>query len=932
MDYVASVNDPNMYKERTNGHMKSDLDADLVLPSSSEDSAFGEGLKYPNSILGLVVSASSSDRTCKIHWWSNGGNVDRLISLDTAYSTYNLMDYYQDSQFCFGDIVLWMGNEHPDLRDRATTTWQNMQPNIPDMIVSQMRQMKRHVSQTLEYETTTLVYNTSENRETLPQLSTHNYEIRSPIKPEKKEKYASASEISFDEKLPPLSPNTNVGRISVGMQVKVKDSVYEPIFGWGTKGVTNNTIGIVMEVREQDVVILRFDCVEFWACYANEIEIILEADLLTVGAHACIKKEVEEPSFGWGTKGVHSESIGVVTEISNGGVVAMRFECTDFWACYVHELQVVNLSPMSVGAIVRVKHSIAEPEFGWGTMGVDHNSVGKVVNLIQPWQINDPVVACINFENISDYWVCYAHELEVVPGLRSKGRLRRADRDYFIEPCLTWGPKSESSPEHRGENKWIGYVIGREFGTPYVVVQWADGSRTVEKPRLLYIEESFVSSDDESSYTSSSHDSSSDSELNFTQLSGKKDSRKCSEDDENDDSEWTTDEEFVLEYESLQLLLKKKIGSTWYGILEKYLKSKSLSLSSLSEHAIDNILSHEYPLQTSYFECVKVALNVNKQQHEDSYALNKSEEIQGDHEEYIETGSLKDKKNGDYKELVTPEKKKDIVESDGYLAKTTSLDSYGVFKILEHCPNNHRFIKEECNNPSKDFLKAIRKEYKILQTGLPQTTFVYTFEDRVNLFSICIEGPSATLYEGACFLFDVLLPYDYPHSPPQFHYISFTRGPRLNPNLYNEGKVCVSLLGTWNGREDKNEVWDAKNSTILQVVVSIQGIILNDKPYYNEAGYSKLDITEDIERESHLYSEGALIITLAHIHAMLVKPPSIWKDVILECAKKKLPMVLDQLTCAIQGRENLPYLKSFSVGAKTAILGAVQDFITTTLI
>jgi Ubiquitin-conjugating enzyme len=35
---------------------------------------------------------------------------------------------------------------------------------------------------------------------------------------------------------------------------------------------------------------------------------------------------------------------------------------------------------------------------------------------------------------------------------------------------------------------------------------------------------------------------------------------------------------------------------------------------------------------------------------------------------------------------------------------------------------------------------------------------------------------------------------------------------RFNPNLYNCGKVCLSLLGTWSGPS-----WSPANSTFLQV-------------------------------------------------------------------------------------------------------------------
>jgi len=43
---------------------------------------------------------------------------------------------------------------------------------------------------------------------------------------------------------------------------------------------------------------------------------------------------------------------------------------------------------------------------------------------------------------------------------------------------------------------------------------------------------------------------------------------------------------------------------------------------------------------------------------------------------------------------------------------------------------------------------------------------------------------------------------------------------QFNPNLYNEGKVCLSLLGTWQG--GRGESWSAEYSTVLQVLVSIQ--------------------------------------------------------------------------------------------------------------
>lgn len=40
---------------------------------------------------------------------------------------------------------------------------------------------------------------------------------------------------------------------------------------------------------------------------------------------------------------------------------------------------------------------------------------------------------------------------------------------------------------------------------------------------------------------------------------------------------------------------------------------------------------------------------------------------------------------------------------------------------------------------------------------------------------------------------------------------------RFNPNLYNDGKVCLSVLNTWHGRPE--EKWNAQTSSFLQVSI-----------------------------------------------------------------------------------------------------------------
>ena len=71
-----------------------------------------------------------------------------------------------------------------------------------------------------------------------------------------------------------------------------------------------------------------------------------------------------------------------------------------------------------------------------------------------------------------------------------------------------------------------------------------------------------------------------------------------------------------------------------------------------------------------------------------------------------------------------------------------------------------------------------------------------------------ITGPTGSPYAYGCFQFDCLFPQNYPAIPPLVKFCTTGGGTvRFNPNLYADGKVCLSLLGTWHGG-DQSEKWD----------------------------------------------------------------------------------------------------------------------------
>ena len=66
------------------------------------------------------------------------------------------------------------------------------------------------------------------------------------------------------------------------------------------------------------------------------------------------------------------------------------------------------------------------------------------------------------------------------------------------------------------------------------------------------------------------------------------------------------------------------------------------------------------------------------------------------------------------------------------------------------------------------------------------------------MLSFIITGPKDTPYHNGIFEFHAYLPDGYPSTVPEVLLCTTNGGTfRFNPNLYANGKVCLSLLGTW---------------------------------------------------------------------------------------------------------------------------------------
>ncbi len=92
-----------------------------------------------------------------------------------------------------------------------------------------------------------------------------------------------------------------------------------------------------------------------------------------------------------------------------------------------------------------------------------------------------------------------------------------------------------------------------------------------------------------------------------------------------------------------------------------------------------------------------------------------------------------------------------------------------------------------------------------------------------------IVGYKDTPYENGFYLFKFEFPENYPFSPPKVTYLTNDGKMRYNPNLYTNGKVCLSVLNTWKG-----DGWTSCQS--IHSILIILGTVLNNEPIKNEPG------------------------------------------------------------------------------------------------
>ena len=110
---------------------------------------------------------------------------------------------------------------------------------------------------------------------------------------------------------------------------------------------------------------------------------------------------------------------------------------------------------------------------------------------------------------------------------------------------------------------------------------------------------------------------------------------------------------------------------------------------------------------------------------------------------------------------------------------------------------------------SKYSIEILAKELERLQNNddIGASIGLVDDEDLFN-WSIIYEGPTETLYEGGFFKALIKFPEDYPNNPPEMKFVT----DMWHPNIYPDGKVCISILhppgeDEFNQQESADERW-----------------------------------------------------------------------------------------------------------------------------
>ena len=148
-------------------------------------------------------------------------------------------------------------------------------------------------------------------------------------------------------------------------------------------------------------------------------------------------------------------------------------------------------------------------------------------------------------------------------------------------------------------------------------------------------------------------------------------------------------------------------------------------------------------------------------------------------------------------------------------------------------------------NSNKTVLRIVQDVYDF-NKNKPEGIYLSINKNNLMKQHALIIGPKDTPYFGGFFFFEITYPEDYPKKSPHITLLTTEKNVRFNPNLYECGKVCLSILGTWSG-PGWSPVMNIR--LILNSLHSLMGAF----PIQNEPGFEHINENHIASMEYNQY-------------------------------------------------------------------------------
>jgi len=129
--------------------------------------------------------------------------------------------------------------------------------------------------------------------------------------------------------------------------------------------------------------------------------------------------------------------------------------------------------------------------------------------------------------------------------------------------------------------------------------------------------------------------------------------------------------------------------------------------------------------------------------------------------------------------------------------------------------------------------KRLLADIAELQQPLYQESGIYYIpcEQDIQWGVACVFGPADSPYEDCPMVYRFELPKTFPFDSPKVTFHTHDGRTRFHPNMYIDGKCCLSILGTWSGPP-----W-ASTMRISTILVTLQSL-MDQNPLRHEPGFS----------------------------------------------------------------------------------------------